>query len=68
MENYGASPSKDTHVGLDVISEEEYFSQSALLKEFTEIPVIEKAWTFKSDSGGSQVLFSISQPNLLENK
>ncbi|KAF3671497.1 putative transcription factor UNE12-like [Capsicum annuum] len=68
MENYGASPSKDTPVGLDVISEKEYFSQSALLKEFTEIPVIEKAWTFKSDSGGSQVLFSISQPNLLENK
>ncbi|PHU21762.1 hypothetical protein BC332_06869 [Capsicum chinense] len=68
MENYGASPSKDTPVGLDVISEEKYFSQSALLKEFTEIPVIEKAWTFKSDSGGSQVLFSISQPNLLENK
>ncbi|PHT38969.1 hypothetical protein CQW23_22542 [Capsicum baccatum] len=68
MENYGASPSKDTPVGLDVISEEEYFSQSALLKEFAEIPVIEKAWTFKSDSGGSQVLFSISQPNLLENK
>ncbi|XP_049407108.1 acylamino-acid-releasing enzyme-like isoform X2 [Solanum stenotomum] len=68
MENPGASPFKDTPVGLDANSEEEYFSQSTLLKEFTEIPTIEKAWTLKSNSGASQVMFSISQHNLLENK
>ncbi|CAN4092846.1 unnamed protein product [Withania somnifera] len=68
MENSGASAFKDTPVGLDSISEEEYFSPSALLKEFTEIPIIEKAWTLKSNSGDSQVMFSIIQPNLLENK
>ncbi|KAH0634197.1 hypothetical protein KY289_038043 [Solanum tuberosum] len=68
MENPGASPFKDTPVGLDANSEEEYFSQCTLLKEFTEIPTIEKAWTLKSNSGASQVMFSISQPNLLENK
>ncbi|KAJ8547290.1 hypothetical protein K7X08_010876 [Anisodus acutangulus] len=68
MENSGASPFKDTPDGLGAISEEEYFSQSTLLKKFTEIPTIEKAWTLKSNNGGSQVMFSISQPNLLENK
>ncbi|XP_055813614.1 acylamino-acid-releasing enzyme-like isoform X2 [Solanum dulcamara] len=68
MENSGASLFKDTPVGLNEISEEEYFSQSTLLKEFTEIPTIEKAWTLKTNCGGSQVMFSISQPNLLENK
>ncbi|MCD7467803.1 hypothetical protein HAX54_005436 [Datura stramonium] len=68
MENSGASPFKDTPVVLDAISEEEYFSQSALLKEFTEIPIIEKAWALKSNTGRSQVMFSINQPNLLENK
>lgn len=51
MENSGASPFKDTPVGLDANSEEEYFSQSTLLKEFTEIHTIEKAWTLKSNSG-----------------
>lgn len=51
MENSGASPFRETPVGFDEISEEEYFSQSTLLKEFTEIPVIEKAWTLKPISG-----------------
>ncbi|XP_059312322.1 acylamino-acid-releasing enzyme-like isoform X2 [Lycium ferocissimum] len=68
MENSGASPLKDTPVELDAVSEEEYFSQSTLLKEFIEIPTIEKAWTLKSNIGSSQVMFSINQPNLLENK
>ncbi|XP_009773638.1 acylamino-acid-releasing enzyme isoform X2 [Nicotiana tabacum] len=70
MENSGASLFKEIPVGLDAFSEEEYFSQSTLLKEFTEIPTIEKAWTLKSNTvlGGSQIMFSISQPNLLENK
>ncbi|XWS13756.1 hypothetical protein CRYUN_Cryun36dG0065600 [Craigia yunnanensis] len=64
-----AGPVKELLVGLDEATEEEYASQSKLLQEFTIISSIDKAWTFKSDSGlVSQVMFSISQPNLLANK
>lgn len=31
--------------------EEEYASQSMLLQEFSEVPNIEQAWTFKSTTG-----------------
>ena len=31
--------------------EEEYASMSKLLQEFTNIPTIDKAWTFESESG-----------------
>lgn len=54
-------------MGLDAATEGEYASQSILLQEFTNLSTIDKAWTFKSDSG-SQAMFSISQPNLLANK
>lgn len=37
--------------GIDPTTEEEYAVQSKLLQEFTKIPNIDKAWTFKSDSG-----------------
>lgn len=37
--------------GIDPTTEEEYAEQSKLLQEFTKIPNIDKAWTFKSDSG-----------------
>ncbi|KAM3708097.1 hypothetical protein ACJW31_02G073000 [Castanea mollissima] len=64
-----AVPIKEMPLGLDTTIEEEYASQSKLLQEFTSIPSIDKAWTFKSDDGiGSQAMFSISQTNLLANK
>ncbi|KAL4643377.1 hypothetical protein ACB092_02G087700 [Castanea dentata] len=64
-----AVPIKEMPRGLDTTIEEEYASQSKLLQEFTSVPSIDKAWTFKSDDGiGSQAMFSISQPNLLANK
>ncbi|KAK4586246.1 hypothetical protein RGQ29_023433 [Quercus rubra] len=64
-----AAPIKEMPLGLDTTTEEEYASQSKLLQEFTSIPSIDKAWTFKSDDGiGSQAMFSISQPNILANK
>ncbi|KAG8370318.1 hypothetical protein BUALT_Bualt14G0104400 [Buddleja alternifolia] len=49
--------------------DEEYASLSKLLKEFTDIPIIDKAWTFNSETeDGSRAMFLISQPNLLSNK
>uniref|UniRef100_A0A7N2LY09 acylaminoacyl-peptidase n=1 Tax=Quercus lobata TaxID=97700 RepID=A0A7N2LY09_QUELO len=64
-----AAPIKEMPLGLDTTTEEEYALQSKLLQEFTSIPSIDKAWTFKSDDGiGSQAIFSISQPNILANK
>ncbi|KAJ6988566.1 hypothetical protein NC653_021474 [Populus alba x Populus x berolinensis] len=64
-----SSSPKDLPVGLDAKTEEEYASLSSLLQEFTSIPNIDKAWTFKSNTGiGSQAMFSISQANLLANK
>ncbi|KAB5545061.1 hypothetical protein DKX38_013173 [Salix brachista] len=64
-----ASSPKDLPVGLDAKTEEDCASLSKLLQEFTSIPNIDKAWTFKSDTGpGSQAMFSISQANLLANK
>ncbi|KAF9677661.1 hypothetical protein SADUNF_Sadunf08G0130700 [Salix dunnii] len=64
-----ASSPKDLPVGLDAKTEEDYASLSKLLQEFTSIPNIDKAWTFKSNTGtGSQAMFSISQANLLANK
>ncbi|KAJ6351317.1 hypothetical protein OIU78_007270 [Salix suchowensis] len=60
---------KELPVGLDAKTEEDSASLSKLLQEFTSIPNIDKAWTFKSDTGtGSQAMFSISQSNLLANK
>ncbi|XVF66569.1 hypothetical protein PTKIN_Ptkin10aG0047700 [Pterospermum kingtungense] len=69
MDSSKAGPVKELPVGLDEATEEEYASQSKLLQEFTSISSIDKAWTFKSDSGvGSRAMFLISQPNLLANK
>ncbi|CAN4091824.1 unnamed protein product [Withania somnifera] len=67
MNNVGASSLKEFPLGLDAGFEEEYSSQSSLLQDFTSIPNIDKAWTFTSN-GGSQGMFSMSQPNLLANK
>ncbi|XP_006356048.1 acylamino-acid-releasing enzyme isoform X1 [Solanum tuberosum] len=67
MDSVGASSPKEFPLGLDASLEEEYSSQSSLLQDFTSIPTIDKAWTFTSD-GGSQGMFSMSQPNLLANK
>ncbi|XP_048333988.2 acylamino-acid-releasing enzyme isoform X3 [Ziziphus jujuba] len=69
MEGSKAGSVKELPLGIDVTTEEEYTLQSKLLKEFTSISSIDKAWIFKSDSGiNSQALFSISQANLLANK
>ncbi|XWS39245.1 hypothetical protein CRYUN_Cryun18bG0034200 [Craigia yunnanensis] len=69
MDSSKAGPVKELPVGLDEATEEEYAFQSKLLQDFTSISSIDKAWSFKSDSGiGSQAMFLISQPNLLANK
>ncbi|KAI4317929.1 hypothetical protein L6164_025755 [Bauhinia variegata] len=69
MDGSKAGSQNEIPLGLDPTTEEEYAHQSKLLQEFTNISSIDKAWVFKSDSTlGSQGMFSISQPNLLENK
>ncbi|KAI3469676.1 hypothetical protein Pfo_026339 [Paulownia fortunei] len=69
MDNTGGIPTKEMPVGLDAATQEEYASLSKLLQEFTDIPTIDKAWTFKSESEDvSSAMFLISQPNLLSNK
>ncbi|CAK7327161.1 unnamed protein product [Dovyalis caffra] len=69
MDESKSAPPKELPLGLDAKTEEDYASLSKLLQEFTSIPNIDKAWTFKSNSGiGSQAMFSISQANLLANK
>lgn len=50
MDDAVGSPTKDMPVGLDAATEEEYASVSKLLQEFTNIPTIDKAWTFKSET------------------
>ncbi|KAK6161417.1 hypothetical protein DH2020_004798 [Rehmannia glutinosa] len=69
MDNTGGIPTIELPVGLDTATQEEYVSVSKLLQEFTDIPTIDKAWTFKSESKDvSRAMFLISQPNLLANK
>ncbi|XP_073144166.1 acylamino-acid-releasing enzyme 1 isoform X4 [Henckelia pumila] len=72
MDNSKSNPAKEMPAGFDATMLEEYASTSKLLQEFTDIPTIDKAWTFKSDDGnaedGSHAMFSISQPNTLANK
>lgn len=46
-----ANPTKELPLGLDPNTEEEYASLSKLLQEFTSISSIDKAWTFKSNTG-----------------
>ncbi|KAL8481597.1 hypothetical protein ACS0TY_027926 [Phlomoides rotata] len=61
--------SKEMPLGLDAATEEEYASLSQLLQEFTNMPTIDKAWTFKSETEDVPcAMFSISQPTLLSNK
>lgn len=67
MENSQTALPREMPLGIDACDEEEYSSQSKLLKEFIDIPTIEKAWTFSSTSG-SQGMFLVNQPNLLEDK
>ncbi|XP_030541217.2 acylamino-acid-releasing enzyme-like [Rhodamnia argentea] len=62
-------PQMEAHLGMDIATEEDYTSQSQLLKEFTDICNIDEAWIFKSRNGeGSKGMFSLSQPDLLANK
>ncbi|XP_019059085.1 PREDICTED: acylamino-acid-releasing enzyme isoform X2 [Tarenaya hassleriana] len=67
MDSSGAESPKEFPVGLDITTEEDYAEHSKLLKEFTSIPSIDRAWIFKS-SVGSQAMFAMSQANLLANK
>ncbi|KAK3024099.1 hypothetical protein RJ639_044201, partial [Escallonia herrerae] len=67
MDGSVGSTTNDVLVGLDAATEEEYSSLSKLLQQFIDISTIDKAWTFKPNSG-SQAMFSISQPNFLANK
>ena len=56
MDSYGTDTVKD----LDQTSEEEYATQSKLIKEFITIPSIDKAWIFNSGSGNEWTTFHIS--------
>uniref|UniRef100_A0A1J3FLE9 acylaminoacyl-peptidase n=1 Tax=Noccaea caerulescens TaxID=107243 RepID=A0A1J3FLE9_NOCCA len=67
MDSSGTNSAKELNVGLDPTSEEEYATQSKILKEFISIPSIDKAWIFNSDSG-PQAMVAMSQANLLANK
>ncbi|XP_010440446.1 PREDICTED: acylamino-acid-releasing enzyme-like [Camelina sativa] len=67
MDSSGTDSAKELHVSLDSTTEEEYATQSKLLKEFINIPSIDKAWIVNSDSG-PQAMFALSQANLLANK
>ena len=51
-----SSSPQELPVGLDAKTEEDYASLSKLLQEFTSIPNIDKAWTFKSNTGKSSYL------------
>jgi len=46
-----AAGESELPLGSDPSSEEEYASLSNSLKEFISIPSIDKAWTFKSNTG-----------------
>nr|XP_019709014.1 acylamino-acid-releasing enzyme 1 isoform X1 [Elaeis guineensis] len=69
MQVPGAVSEKGMPLGIDAATEEEYASQAKLLQEFSNIPIIDKAWIFKSDSANcSRAMFSVGQVNLLANK
>ncbi|KAJ1431580.1 WD40/YVTN repeat-like-containing domain superfamily [Sesbania bispinosa] len=55
-------------LGVDATTEERHAHLSSLLQEFTNIPNIDKAWLFKSDSSDTLGMFSITQPDLLANR
>ncbi|XLR11225.1 hypothetical protein S83_039163 [Arachis hypogaea] len=56
--------------GLDESTEQDYASQSNLLREFVPIPSIDTACLLKSPSSDSesQAMFAVSQPNLVANR
>ncbi|KAL6519967.1 hypothetical protein OROMI_032861 [Orobanche minor] len=62
MDNTGQTPTKGIPTGLDASLQEDYASASKLLQEFTDIPTIDKAWTFPSESGMKK-LFQILIPS-----
>lgn len=68
MEGVEVSCTEHKAVDLDAATQEEYVSLSKLLKDYTDIPSIEKALVFRSETEGSRAMFLISQPNLLSNK
>ncbi|KAK1295965.1 hypothetical protein QJS10_CPB15g01914 [Acorus calamus] len=67
MQTDEVPPAREIPLGLDATMEDEYASQAKLLKEFTNVPTINKGWIFNSDSG-KQAMFSVGQPDLLANK
>lgn len=58
MENLEASPLERSLRGSDETSEEEYSSLSTIIQHFAKIPTIDKAWTFKSKSGMTDIIQS----------
>jgi hypothetical protein len=38
-------------LGMDAVMSDEYSSQCKLLQEFTNVPSIDNAWVFKTNSG-----------------
>ncbi|KAI0516333.1 hypothetical protein KFK09_009005 [Dendrobium nobile] len=69
MQGPGTVTAKDMPRGINETTVHEYDSQAKLLQEFSKVPSIDKAWIFKSDSGGSsRAMFSISQMNFVANK
>lgn len=59
MDSPGVSPVMEVAGSLDAFTEEEYDSQSKLYKQFTNISIIEKAWTLKSSNGTHTIYFCI---------
>ncbi|KAL5066858.1 hypothetical protein RYX36_017745 [Vicia faba] len=68
MDNPKTSSLKESPLGIDEETEQQYALHSNLLQQFTAISSIDKAWIFKSRTDSSQgMMFSVSQPNLLAN-
>ncbi|EPS67862.1 hypothetical protein M569_06906, partial [Genlisea aurea] len=69
MDDVGVNPTKEKLSVFDDDATEKHASLSESLLEFSELPSIDKAWTFESKTeDSSRSMFVISQPNLLSNK
>ena len=59
MQELRSSSPKKMPLGIEAENLDEYATQSKLLKEFTDIPSIGKAWTFKSSDGKLYMFYDI---------
>lgn len=62
-------PEREFPVGIDATVVDAYSSQAILLQEFANVPSVNNAWIFKSETeNSSQAMFSFGQPNFLADK